>query len=161
VGETSAEPREALIATQAALATGLPVWTALTAGPQAALLTAGAMAEAALRLRDAGCQRVLLNCTPAAETRRFAEALGGTGVPFGAYANAGAPADGLGYLVDWPEARPETAELERRASRYADLAVTWVEAGARVVGGCCGTTPDHLRALVTRLGCHKDEGRVH
>jgi len=22
-----------------------------------------------------------------------------------------------------------------------------VEAGARIVGGCCGTTPDHIRAM--------------
>jgi methionine synthase I (cobalamin-dependent) len=23
----------------------------------------------------------------------------------------------------------------------------WLESGAQVVGGCCGTTPDHIRAL--------------
>ena len=24
---------------------------------------------------------------------------------------------------------------------------TWIEAGARIIGGCCGTTPEHLRAI--------------
>jgi S-methylmethionine-dependent homocysteine/selenocysteine methylase len=24
---------------------------------------------------------------------------------------------------------------------------TWIEAGARVVGGCCGTSPEHLAEI--------------
>jgi len=27
-----------------------------------------------------------------------------------------------------------------------------VEAGARIVGGCCGTTPEHIRAVAKVLG---------
>ena len=27
------------------------------------------------------------------------------------------------------------------------LAATWVQGGARLLGGCCGTTPSHIRAL--------------
>ena len=30
---------------------------------------------------------------------------------------------------------------------YARAALTWYEAGARIIGGCCGTTPAHIRAL--------------
>jgi homocysteine S-methyltransferase len=30
---------------------------------------------------------------------------------------------------------------------FADLGRSWAAAGARVVGGCCGTTPAHIRAL--------------
>jgi methionine synthase I (cobalamin-dependent) len=29
----------------------------------------------------------------------------------------------------------------------AALGATWVAAGARVLGGCCGTGPEHIRAL--------------
>jgi len=29
----------------------------------------------------------------------------------------------------------------------AERALEWVELGARLVGGCCGTSPDHIRAL--------------
>jgi S-methylmethionine-dependent homocysteine/selenocysteine methylase len=153
--ETFADPEEALVATRAAVATGLPVWTSLTAGPSGAMLTPAGLAAAASRLRDAGAERVLVNCTPASQTLRFVEALAATGVAFGAYANAGDPAERLGYLVDWGEPPPDRAELDRRAARYAELAARWVDAGAGVVGGCCGTTPAHLRALVARLGCHK------
>ncbi|KND01176.1 uncharacterized protein SPPG_04267 [Spizellomyces punctatus DAOM BR117] len=34
---------------------------------------------------------------------------------------------------------------------YADLAVKWAEAGARVIGGCCRTGPQHIRELANRL----------
>ena len=29
----------------------------------------------------------------------------------------------------------------------APEARNWIAGGARIVGGCCGTTPDHIRAL--------------
>ena len=31
--------------------------------------------------------------------------------------------------------------------RYLEYAKGWSEQGARIIGGCCGTTPDHIRAL--------------
>jgi 5-methyltetrahydrofolate--homocysteine methyltransferase len=34
--------------------------------------------------------------------------------------------------------------------QMADLLGALVEAGATIIGGCCGTTPDHIRALVNR-----------
>ena len=33
------------------------------------------------------------------------------------------------------------------AEEFAQTAARWVGQGARLVGGCCGTTPDHIRAL--------------
>jgi len=34
---------------------------------------------------------------------------------------------------------------------YADYAVKWAASGARIIGGCCGISPDHLRQVVARL----------
>jgi homocysteine S-methyltransferase len=34
---------------------------------------------------------------------------------------------------------------------FADLAVRWHRAGAQMIGGCCRTGPDHIRALAQRL----------
>jgi S-methylmethionine-dependent homocysteine/selenocysteine methylase len=62
-------------------------------------------------------------------------------VPIGAYANAGAGDEGLGW----------GATDRNAADAYADLAERWVEAGASVVGGCCGTGPPHVQALAERL----------
>jgi len=33
----------------------------------------------------------------------------------------------------------------------ADHAAAWVRDGARIVGGCCGTRPEHIRAIRDRL----------
>jgi S-methylmethionine-dependent homocysteine/selenocysteine methylase len=35
---------------------------------------------------------------------------------------------------------------------FADLAMGWVARGAHIVGGCCGATPEHVRALRAALG---------
>jgi len=31
--------------------------------------------------------------------------------------------------------------------RYAEVAAGWIEQGAQIIGGCCATTPDHIRAV--------------
>jgi 5-methyltetrahydrofolate--homocysteine methyltransferase len=34
----------------------------------------------------------------------------------------------------------------------AEYARRLTEAGVRIVGGCCGSTPEHLRAMAAALG---------
>lgn len=36
--------------------------------------------------------------------------------------------------------------------QYADAVESWRDAGATIVGGCCGTTPETIRAVARRLG---------
>ena len=36
-------------------------------------------------------------------------------------------------------------------SNYVHMAL---DAGARIVGGCCGTTPDHLKAMRSAIDSH-------
>ncbi len=53
---------------------------------------------------------------------------------------------------------PEFVDGEIRYSGTPDLMMDYVRlarnAGARIIGGCCGTTPDHLRAMRTALEAH-------
>jgi len=51
------------------------------------------------------------------------------------------PNAGLPVHVDGVDTFPESPEA--MAARVPEL----VEAGARILGGCCGTTPDHIRAI--------------
>jgi S-methylmethionine-dependent homocysteine/selenocysteine methylase len=138
--ETFAHPLEAAIAVEEAARTGVETWVALTAGPGGDLLTPARMREAALACVRAGARGVLVNCTPASRTLPFVRAIADLGVPFGAYANAGDASEGLGWSSD-PLASAEA---------YAAHASQWVEAGATLVGGCCGTGPEHIRALASR-----------
>jgi methionine synthase I (cobalamin-dependent) len=71
----------------------------------------------------------------------FAEFRAATELPVWIKPNAGVPqvtADGVVY-----EAGPE--ELAEHVSEYA-------RGGARIVGGCCGSTPEHIAAIARALG---------
>jgi S-methylmethionine-dependent homocysteine/selenocysteine methylase len=135
--ETFASPEEAVVAVEEALRTGVSAWVSLTAGPDANLMTPARMREAARACAQAGAAAVLVNCTPARQTFAFVERLEGLGLPFGAYANAGRPEDGVGWSAD--------ASASARA--YLELARRWVDAGATILGGCCGTRAEHIAEL--------------
>lgn len=134
--ETFAHVGEAVAATRAARSTGLEVWCALSAGYRGDLLELDDFERGAEAVRDAGAERVLVNCTPLAQTHAAVERLARSGRPIGVYANAGSDADGIGWDV--------SADGPRR---YAEAALRWADAGATVIGGCCGTGPAHVRAL--------------
>ncbi len=60
-----------------------------------------------------------------------------TGSPLWAKPNAGMP-----HLVGTQACYDVSPEL------MAEFAVKYIEAGARIVGGCCGSTPEHVAAIV-------------
>ena len=62
---------------------------------------------------------------------------------FGVYANLGEPLE---------SGRSESCGPED----FAAHAATWLDAGARVIGGCCGTEPSHIRALARLSNRHSD-----
>jgi S-methylmethionine-dependent homocysteine/selenocysteine methylase len=141
--ETFPHAGEALVAVEEAVATGVPTWVAFTAGPDVTLMTPDEMGRAAREAVARGAQAVLVNCVPAARTLPFVEALARAGAPFGAYANAGEPDDRIGFRA---------IPIEGGPARYVALARTWVDAGATILGSCCGTGPEHIRALATAFG---------
>ena len=132
--ETFPHVGEGLIAVEEAVATGLPTWASFTAGPDGALLSPNTLGDAAREAVARGAAAVLVNCVPARLTLAYVQRLVGLGVPFGAYANAG----GVGEGVGWGQGGE---------ARYLGYAQTWAEAGATLIGGCCGTTPAHIAAL--------------
>ena len=95
--------------------------------------------QAAQDLEAAGADVVGANCGAGADLVVGVIALMRpvTDLPLWAKPNAGLP-----ELVQGETVFRETPE--QMAARFPDL----VEAGASIIGGCCGTTPDHIRALV-------------
>lgn len=140
--ETFADPDEAIAAVEGASTTGVPVWLALTAGPHGDLLSVDDFAAVGSRAVDAGASRLFANCVAATRTLPFVEALASVGAVVGVYANAGDLSEVIGWEADSAEG----------AARYAHLAQAWVDAGATILGGCCGTGPAHIAALSTRFG---------
>jgi 5-methyltetrahydrofolate--homocysteine methyltransferase len=99
-------------------------------------------AQAAAALLEAGADVVGANCeiTADAMPALIAEFRAATDAPLIAQPNAGKPRlDG------------ETTVYEETPERFAGLAPAIVAAGANVVGGCCGTTPAFVAALVAAL----------
>jgi S-methylmethionine-dependent homocysteine/selenocysteine methylase len=122
---------EAIVAVEEAARTGVETWAALL--PMAGM----DLRETARACIDAGARAVLVNCVAARAVQPLVEQLAGLGVPFGAYANAGAETDGIGWGAD----------PEEGARAYEELARGWIVAGATLVGGCCGTGPAHIARL--------------
>jgi S-methylmethionine-dependent homocysteine/selenocysteine methylase len=139
--ETFPHVGEARIAARAALETGRPVWLSLTPGPSGALLSDEAIVRCALAAAELGVERVLVNCGRPPRLRRAVRALAQAGLSTGAYGNVGEPCAESGWRSEG-ESAPEP---------YAAAALEWIAAGARLVGGCCGTTPAHIAALAAAL----------
>ena len=137
--ETFPHSGEAIEALRAGLATGLPTWLAMTAGPEGDWMSPDEMAQTAQRAVDEGASAVLVNCTPASENHRWIGVLAGANlnVPIGGYANAGSVDDQIGWR----------SPSDPAVQRYVSLSENWVRSGATVLGGCCGTGPAHLAAL--------------
>ncbi|MEO8465106.1 MAG: homocysteine S-methyltransferase family protein [Gammaproteobacteria bacterium] len=59
-----------------------------------------------------------------------------------------------GPLGAYPEICDGTNEGSATPAELAAAAGNWLNAGAQIVGGCCGTTPEHIRALRLAVGVH-------
>jgi len=136
--ETQPTIGEAVAATRAAAATGLPVLTSFVCRADGCLLSGEPLAEAARAVIPLKPAAVLVNCAPARAMHRLLEILRGEcgDTPRGCYANIGEPDDVRGWR--------NTAE---DPAIYAAHAQTWLAAGAHLIGGCCGTTPRHIERL--------------
>ena len=144
--ETMNTVLEASAATHAAAATGLPVWVSLMLGPDNHLLGGESLSDALLVVLPYRPQALLLNCLPVSQVTsaltllsRILREMAHAPV-YGAYANAGhvGPA---GWSMDHGVTPHE----------YTCAAREWAAMGAGIIGGCCGTTPEHIRALATQF----------
>jgi S-methylmethionine-dependent homocysteine/selenocysteine methylase len=139
------DERHAAWACEAARASGLPFWLGVSCrlAPNGESLTAfdypetplGAILDALLRF---GPSVVNVMHTPvSAVARALAEVRDRWG----------------GFIGAYPEIESADAgKVPVTPARLATLGAGWVEQGARVLGGCCGTTPEHIRALSATLG---------
>jgi len=99
--------------------------------------------EVAVRLVELGADAIGVNCGEGpAQVLRLVRAMvpAARGTPVAARPNAGGPARVAGRVV-----YPATPGY------VAEHAVAAVEAGAAIVGGCCGTGPEHTVAIARAL----------
>ena len=141
--ETQNTVRELVAAVRAAQATGLPVIASMVTDGEGHLLSGEQIEEAARALEPLRPDVLSINCVPAGrlagDLRRLARSA--PKVPLAAYGNLGPPTGegGTIFAFDVPPAR------------YAEFAREWLSVGARIIGGCCGTTSAHTAALRSLL----------
>jgi 5-methyltetrahydrofolate--homocysteine methyltransferase len=131
----------------------LPIQTQVTLDTTGRMLLGTDIAAALTILEDLDIDVIGLNCSTGPEHMRQPIAYLGenTRLPVSCIPNAGLPLN-----VDGEAVYP--LEPEPFASAMADF----VERNRiSVVGGCCGTTPDHLRLLVQKLGGSPASRRLH
>jgi homocysteine S-methyltransferase len=137
--ETMVSSREAVAAAKAAAGTGCPFVVSFVCGPEARLLSGTSLAEAVAQIRPLNPAAVCVNCLSVSHVAAALEALQSAcgQRPIGVYANTGERgSDGVWRVTNAAE-----------PAVYAVSAQSWKRFGARLIGGCCGTTPDHIRAM--------------
>lgn len=135
--ETMMSLTEARAALLAAKETGLPVTVSLTVEKNGRTLSGGRIEASLLTLRAMGADAVGVNCStgPEAVLAALKAAAPYVDGPLLAKPNAGLPREGEPGIYD---VTPET---------FAAYAPQFLALGAELVGGCCGTTPEHIALL--------------
>ena len=135
------EAREALLAAKEA-APDLPVFAMVTVDEDGNCLDGASPASAATLLTEWGADAIGCNCStgPATVLTAIEAMRAATSLPLVAMPNAGMPraVEGRNIYLCSPE---YMASFARKA----------IKAGAQFVGGCCGTTPNHIRAMKSAI----------
>ena len=99
--------------------------------------------QCARSLTDAGADAIGANCgslDPAQTAVVISEIRSATSLPLLAQPNAGKP-----KLMD------DKTVFDMGPAQFAEGIAACRRAGAKLVGGCCGTTPGHIRAIADQL----------
>ncbi|WP_420382393.1 homocysteine S-methyltransferase family protein [Novosphingobium sp.] len=148
--ETLSSLSEATLVGELTAPTGKPLWLSFTiedgeTGGEPKLRSGESVADAARLAHRIGAHAILFNCSqPEAMAAAVKTARTTTDLAIGVYANAFPP--------QGDEAEANSTLHDIRAdldpAGYARFARAWREAGASIVGGCCGIGPEHIAALV-------------
>ena len=148
--ETFTDLAELRLAYDAVRLSGRPVLAYKTFVEDGETLAEGLPQRSARELTSWGADLTGANCTVGPQRMvDIVEQMSAGAGPVAAFPNPGLP-----QLVEG------SVRYNRDVRHFAAYGVKLAEAGARLIGGCCGTTPAHVRALSEALRDFKVEGRV-
>lgn len=117
----------------------LPILCTLSVQSDGKAYFDGTAAEAAASLEELGADAVGVNCASGPDQLESVVRMmkNACALPIAAKPNAGLP-----VMTEHGE-----AVYPMDAQQFAEGVERLVQAGASLIGGCCGTTPEHIRAL--------------
>jgi methionine synthase I (cobalamin-dependent) len=145
--ETINTIREAVIIAKLATITGTPVVVSFVCDREGKILSGETLTEAASQLLPLGISAIGVNCGPTPNLAKplaelqnacLSATAGGKDFPLIAYGNIGYADEKVGW-VNTDSENPKA---------YCEHASHWP---VKIVGGCCGTTPEHIAQLKSAL----------
>ncbi len=129
--------------------TKLPIWVTMTFEENGRTFLGAAVSSVAVTLDALGINALGVNCSlgPAELLPIVDEMMEWTDLPIIVKPNAGLP-------------DPRTGAYEMTAEDFGREMAAFAERGARIMGGCCGTTPNFIRALSTAVAGKQTERPV-
>jgi homocysteine S-methyltransferase len=127
---------------------GLPLIASMAFNPSETVADGSTPEQVAATLRDWGADAIGVNCGDGPQLAlAIAERMRSAGLPLCVQPNAGLPRTVDGRLLYM--ATPEYFDVFARRT---------IQLGATLIGGCCGTTPDHVRWMAKSARMLGDRG---
>lgn len=128
--------------------TALPVWVSMTFEASGRTFVGVTVPAMALTLEGLGVDAIGFNCSlgPKELLSMAEELCKWSDLPIIMKPNAGLPDPATGKYTITPE-------------EFADELITAADLGINIFGGCCGTTPDFIRAVNAKLSAHSPAER--
>ncbi|MCH5353472.1 MAG: homocysteine S-methyltransferase family protein [Acutalibacter sp.] len=119
----------------------LPVFVTMTFDETGTLLTGGDLSVMAAVLEGLGADAIGLNCGlgPVQMIAQIGQLRKLTKLPIIVNPNAGLPREQDGKTI-----------YDISSQEFAEHMEALLHAGAQIIGGCCGTTPEHIAAAIQR-----------
>jgi methionine synthase / methylenetetrahydrofolate reductase (NADH) len=142
--ETFASAAELCLALAAAkkIAPRLPVLASLSVVEDGTTAGGDPLLAAFSRVLETGADAIGVNCAvgPQAVYDALAPIASHIEAPLSVMPNAG-----------YPHRLDDRTIYESSPAYFAGFAVRFADLGATIIGGCCGTTPDHIRAMASAV----------
>jgi homocysteine S-methyltransferase len=140
--ETFSDPQQIKCALAAAKETGLPVIASMAYMEKGRTATGAEVEAITGQLADAGADIIGANCGAGTleMTQNIRRMAAVSDLPLAAFPNSGFPEYLEGRLI-----------YRTTPEYFARMALEMAQAGANIIGGCCGTTPDHIRSIAAMI----------
>ncbi|MGR3366322.1 MAG: homocysteine S-methyltransferase family protein [Sagittula sp.] len=149
--ETAASLLTCRAALAGALQAGKPVWLSISVDDEdGTRLRSGEKVADVLPIAHDGAAALLVNCSAPEAMPAALDILARGDLPTGAYAN-GFTRITKDFLKDRPTVDSLVARRDMGPEIYTTHAMSWLDHGATILGGCCETGPAHIAEIARRL----------